>query len=523
MRFQILQAIIRPMKDRIISNVINCSVFAQEHSILEGVHLTIHAGQTWLITGPNGSGKSALGSALAGRLELEPGPEGLYQAPASCALVSFEEAARLIAEDRANDDSEFIEGGIDIGRTPRRLLRSAFSTAQPAEALETHPAVLDCGIVPILDRGLKYLSTGEIRRTMLAQALIAEPELLILDEPYEGLDARFRIFLDTLIRTWARSTGKALIVIMDRPDSIAAVFTNRLELAPQTRTNTTDDSNTHFFGQYSARDTQKLLAVPLTYAGQNTGSPLNPQRTPKGGTLVEMRTVSVAWSGRTVLDSLNWTLRAGEHWLIRGPNGSGKTTFLELITGDNPQAYRNAITVFGARRGSGESIWDIKARMGIVSHRLHQEYRMVGDLDLCSVLVSGMHDSIGLYERVPQSEIDRACLWLRLAGFSAKNSTAFSSLSYGEQRAVLILRAAIKCPEILILDEPCHGLDGEHRAAILHLLEKIAETGTTTLLHVTHDPTEVLPCERSILELDPASSPMWRVLTQEPQAVTIKQ
>lgn len=509
------------MKDRIITVLVNCTVSAQEQVILEGVHLAIHAGQTWLVTGPNGSGKSALGAALAGRLALTPGPEGLYQAPSSTALVSFEEAARLIAEDRASDDSEFTEGGIDIGRTPRRLLQTAFNTAQPPKTLETHPAVIDCGIVSILDRGLKYLSTGEIRRTMLAQALITEPDLLILDEPYEGLDARFRIFVDTLIRTWAGSTGKALIVIMDRPDSIPAVFPNRLELAPQTRTPGIMGDSPQPFRQFTTEETRNLLAVPLTYTRQNGDSPLNNRRTPEGATLVEMRNVSVSWSGRTVLDNLNWTLRAGEHWLIRGPNGSGKTTFLELITGDNPQAYCNAITVFGARRGSGESIWDIKARMGIVSHRLHQEYRMVGDLDLCSVLVSGMHDSIGLYERVPQSEIDRARLWLNLGGFTSKTGHPFNSLSYGEQRAVLILRAAIKCPEILILDEPCHGLDSEHHAAILHLLEKIAGTGTTTLLHVTHDPTEVLPCERSILELDPASSPMWRVLTQETQAVKI--
>ncbi|MDE5897662.1 MAG: ATP-binding cassette domain-containing protein, partial [Treponemataceae bacterium] len=228
--------------------------------------------------------------------------------------------------------------------------------------------------------------------------------------------------------------------------------------------------------------------------------------------LIEMRGVNVGWDGNLVLKDLSWTLHRNEHWLIRGPNGSGKTTFLELITGDNMQVFCNDVRLFGRRRGSGETVWDIRRRLGIVSYRLHVEYRMLGGCPLRDVVVSGFHDSIGLYEAQSDVEAAAAEKWLSLGGFAGRWDESFGSLSYGEQRAVLILRAAVKCPAVMILDEPCHGLDEQFRRKILDLLEIIAESRTTTLLHVTHEPSEVLPCEKHILELHPDEQPMYRIL-----------
>ena len=228
-------------------------------------------------------------------------------------------------------------------------------------------------------------------------------------------------------------------------------------------------------------------------------------------TLIEMNDVNVSWGDHAVLRHVNWSLRRGEHWLIQGPNGSGKTTLLELITGDNGQVFSNDVRLFGKRRGSGETIWDIKHRLGIVSYRLHVEYRMVGS-SLLDVIVSGFHDSIGLYKTPSDIEIDAAKKWLSLGGFAGRENETFHTLSYGEQRAILILRAAVKCPSILILDEPCHGLDEDFHQKILDLLEIIAESGTTTLLHVTHEMSEVLKCEHHLLELLPTQDPMYRIV-----------
>ena len=227
--------------------------------------------------------------------------------------------------------------------------------------------------------------------------------------------------------------------------------------------------------------------------------------------LITMNHVNVGWDDHKVLIDLSWQLNKGEHWLVRGPNGSGKTTFLELITGDNKQVFANDVWMFGKKRGSGETIWDIKKQLGIVSYRLHVEYRMLGGTSLQNVIISGFKDSIGMYEIPTDVEIAAARQWLKLGGFEGRESESFGNLSYGEQRAVLILRSAVKCPKILILDEPCHGLDEDYRQKILQLMELIAEGGTTTLLHVTHDPGEVLPCEKHILELQPGQNPMYKI------------
>ena len=199
--------------------------------------------------------------------------------------------------------------------------------------------------------------------------------------------------------------------------------------------------------------------------------------------------------------------------LIRGPNGSGKTTILELITGDNPQVFRNDVRLFGSRRGSGETIWELKARMGIVSYRLHLEYRFLEDLSLEEVLVSGLRDSIGLYGNpAGDGELLLARLWLSLAGFAGRGGERFGRLSYGEQRALLVARGAVKGPELLILDEPCHGLDDAHRDLVLNVLGAVAAHGRSTLLYVTHDPAELLPGLSRVLELRPGQSPMWAIL-----------
>ena len=218
-----------------------------------------------------------------------------------------------------------------------------------------------------------------------------------------------------------------------------------------------------------------------------------------------MKNVHVSWDNRMVLDSFSWQLQAGQHTLIRGPNGCGKTTLLKLITGDNPQVYANDITIFGLKRGSGESIWDIKSDIGYISYQLHLDYLYHGHASLEETLLSGFHDSIGLYSPAGSSEIGPMNQWLAIMGLSEKRHAPFVSLSWGEQRAALVARAAIKNPRLLILDEPCHGLDTVHRQRVLAVAEQIAQMGHSTLIHVTHDPTERLSCIRQTLDFVPMS------------------
>lgn len=538
----------------------NCRIENSRGVVLQDVSWEMKDGESWLVIGPNGGGKADFLKALAGEEKIVPcgGAAGRGAAvgagiglagvpvPSDVELVSLERAARLIQEERENDESEFVEGGVDIGRTGRLFILQGLypalkkgvplspALADEAARLENHPAVKLCGIEKILDRGLKYMSTGEIRRTLLARALVSGKKLLILSDPFAGLDIQSRtILLDFFNNIVAKQTP-SVILAMERwheiPDSITHVLEfrdkaisfcgsrseyeklreeqsdglDKASLAEDFKDTLRETSVLRGGGQGDVAANTAVADVAVSMAAQNNSA--------SSEILVEMHDVHVGWDGKYVLDGLNWTLRAGEHWLLRGPNGSGKTTLLELITGDNMQVFSNDIKIFGKRRGSGETIWDIKKQLGIVSYRMHVEYRMLGGTSLRDVIISGFRDSIGLYGAGTDVECDAANRWLALGGFKGRESERFGELSYGEQRAILILRSAVKSPKILILDEPCHGLDESFREKILHLITLICQTGSTTVLHVTHDPSEVLPCEKHILELHPGEKPMYKTL-----------
>lgn len=524
------------MSNKLVS-IRNCKIQNKIETIMQDVNWSFNKGDAWLITGPNGGGKADFIYALAEKFSFVPNDfeaEYFNCFQKNVAIVSLEEAASLIEEERNRDESEYMDKE-DIGRTGRAYISEVLGGSSKKNAalpkiawrLETMAEVKLCGIEKILDRGLRYMSTGEIRRTLLCRALLSGCKLLILSDPFAGLDVESRKILFEFFTTIvskqhlnSENSFPNIILCMERfheiPDTINKVlefkenkisfcgskndYENMLEKAKIEKTKNRENEKKVFLTELEKiMNESKVLSEKI-----------NCVEVPKS--LIKFDKVNVGWEDHKVLVNLEWEVKKGEHYLVRGPNGSGKTTIMELITGDNMQVFREPIYLFGNRRGTGESIWDIKRHLGIVSYRLHVEYRMVGGTSLQNVLISGFHDSIGLYEFPTDYEIAVAKAWLKLAGFTGREQETFANLSYGEQRAILILRAAVKSPRVLILDEPCHGLDENYREKILDLLETIAETGTTTLLHVTHDPTEVLTCEKHILELHPNESPMFKII-----------
>jgi molybdate transport system ATP-binding protein len=174
----------------------------------------------------------------------------------------------------------------------------------------------------------------------------------------------------------------------------------------------------------------------------------------------------------------------GQHTLVTGPNGSGKSTLLQLITGDHPACYQNDLTLFGIKRGSGESIWDLKKDMGIVGSELHRNYHVPGSA--LSVVLSGYFDSIGVYRQASPGQTAEAMAWLERINMKEKARTSFRDLGFADQRLVLIARALIKLPRLLILDEPTQGLDESNRKAVLDFIEAIAGENICTILYVSH-------------------------------------
>src|SRR5574344_77765 len=560
------------MAENHLITINNCSIQDRYRIQMPRVDRNMDEGEAWLVIGPNGGGKAEFVRGLAGQFEFVPnsvssedeatlsdrtkngaGEAGFRDAKSvplyssvftgSTAIVSLEEAAALIEEERERDESEILDHE-DIGRTGRAYICEVLGGSSKKNAplppiasrLETLPQVKLCGIEKILDRGLRYMSTGEIRRTLLCRALLSGCKLIILSDPFAGLDVESRTilleFFNTIVgkQLVTGTTGGSptesgfphIILCMERFHEIPSSINRVLEFTGKKISYCGDRSSYEKIlaakneAAAKTRDADKKAFLDSLEKIRNESEVLTDDinSTPVPDTLIEFKNVNVGWGDHHVLVNLNWTLKPNEHWLIRGPNGSGKTTMLELITGDNMQVYREDSSLFGKRRGTGETLWDIKKQLGIVSYRLHVEYRMVGGTDLESVIISGFHDSIGLYEIASDFEKATADAWLALAGFKGREHETFSMLSYGEQRAILILRAAVKRPRVLIRDEPCHALDDNYRQKIIDLLEMVAETGTTTLLHVTHDPSEVLPCEHHVLALHPDEDPMFRIIEQ---------
>ena len=540
--------------ERTVFSLKNVRIQDLKGTKIERLDWQMKLGEAWLVIGPNGGGKADFLAALSGEkmfIDNESGSVLPSVFENSTETVSLEKAALLIQEERDLDESEYMDR-IDEGRSGRRFICEVLGGPDSkhrnvplppvASRLETLPEVKLCGVEKILDRGLKFMSTGEIRRTLLCRALLSGKKLLILSDPFAGLDAQSRSILLEFFQKMVKRqnegslNGTSIILAMERYHEIPDSITNVLEftdkkvsfcgskkeyekiLEKRSAKNELERvaEKQEFLSQLSEAQGAVVARAAVAEAVSEVGagvpeSDSDAQNSPENA-LVCMNGVNVGWDGRQVLKDFSWKVLPGQHWFIRGPNGSGKTTLLELITGDNKQVYCNDVWLFGRKRGTGESIWDIKKNLGIVSYRLHVEYRMVGGTCLEDVIISGFRDSIGLYEQKTDMEISAAKKWLKLAGFEGREMESFGNLSYGEQRAVLIMRAAVKSPKLLILDEPCHGLDEQYRQKILDLLETVALSGTTTLLHVTHDPTEVLEAEKHILELCPGEEPMYRII-----------
>jgi molybdate transport system ATP-binding protein len=516
----------------------DCRIGPALSPIITSLSWRLLPGEVWAVVGPSGGGKDAFAAALAGQLPLVPNSGGLclHRFATTSAIVSFEAAAALLERERYNDDSDFVEGGVSEGTSVRAFIAASLPAGEqpdyPAGAgLEAHPAAIACGLAEFMDRGLKRLSTGECRRALLCRAVVARPGLIIAVEPYDGLDSAMRGRLRSLLDRLATAANS------HAADAPALIIVDRLEHWPAAvnRVLVIEAGAISYAGDRSgyAAWLATQASLPPTLSGAGTSLDPHSQlaggasRSPRGQSdgssspdsvtdqtiLVQLRDIHVAWSGRAVLSGLTWTVRRGEHWLVRGPNGSGKTTLLELITGDNPQAYSNDVRVFGQRRGAGQTIWELKSRIGIVSYRLHLEYRYLDELPLDDVLISGLRDSIGLYTTASPGERELARNWLALAGFADRFRERFGQLSFGEQRCLLVARAAIKHPDLLVLDEPCHGLDEVQRNFVMTLMSAIAARGHSTIIHVTHDPDEVQSFERHVLELRPGESPAWAIIT----------
>lgn len=454
--------------------------------------LTLRAGESWAFVGTNGSGKSALARGLAGELNLL---KGEYQSDFTrLTRLSFEQLQKLVSDEWQRNNTDLLSPGEDdTGRTTAEIIQDEVKDPARCEHLAEQ-----FGISPLLDRRFKYLSTGETRKTLLCQALMSQPELLILDEPFDGLDVQSRAQLASLLAS-LNQQGYTLVLVLNRFDEIPDFIQHAGVLA---------DCNLTETGEKTALLKQALIAQ-LAHSEQLDGITLPEPDAPSARHALDphqprivLRDGVVAYDDRPILNRLSWTVNPGEHWQIVGPNGAGKSTLLNLITGDHPQGYSNDLTLFGRRRGSGETIWDIKKHIGYVSSSLHLDYRV--STTVRNVILSGYFDSIGIYQAVSDKQHKLAQQWLDILGMDNRVADApFHSLSWGQQRLALIVRALVKHPTLLILDEPLQGLDPLNRQLIRRFVDVLISEGETQLLFVSHHAEDAPSCITHRLEFVP--------------------
>ncbi len=428
----------------------------------------IDRSENWAVIGNNGSGKTLLGEILSAPEISE-----------SVGYISFEKVEALLEEERKKDDTDFMDK-LD----PGTLVKDYLSDLKGVFDLEN-----------IKDRGLKFLSTGELTKVVILKELEKNPDYLVLDEPYDGLDIESQGTLYNFIEELIKSEI-TLILILNRESDIhplishvAFMHNNRLILQGEKDDILNSESfNTirHFSGN-----------IPETLPGIEKFSNEVEE-------LILFNNVSIAFGETKVLNNISWRVNTKDHYKIIGPNGSGKSTLLKIVSADNHQSYGQDITLFGMKRGTGESIWDIKKHIGLVSSTLQKDYRV--SISVLNVILSGYFDTIGLYDIPTPTQISEAKEWIKIIGLYDKKENSFKELSYGEQRVILIIRAMVKHPKILILDEPCLGLDQVNRELILLLLDSIAKKGETTLLYVSHRKEDYIESIKKELYLEPSEN-----------------
>ena len=342
------------------------------------------------------------------------------------------------------------------------------------------------------DKYIISLSSGELRKFQLAKALGTGPRVMIMDNPFIGLDWQTREQLRTLLQQLTEQTHLLIILVLSKTDDIPDFITHVIPV-----------EGLRVLPKITRQEYEKAIlerkVVKLTEEKRNwiTGLPekdlsKEPFYPQDGSEMLKFCNVSIRYGTHTILKDLNWTVNEGEKWAMSGENGAGKSTLLSLVCADNPQAYACHIELFGHRRGTGESIWQIKRHIGYVSPEMHRAY--LKDLPAIDIVASGLTDSVGLYTR-PRPEQKQICLgWMRIFGIEQLAERTFLKLSSGEQRLCLLARAFVKDPELLILDEPLHGLDNRNRALVKDIIDTFCQRKHKTLVMVTHYREEFPKC-----------------------------
>ncbi|RTL60386.1 MAG: ATP-binding cassette domain-containing protein [Sphingobacteriales bacterium] len=450
--------------------------------LLNNINLTIQKDEQWAIIGHSGSGKTTLAHALTGKI--------FFSGKIIFQHNNDADGKKIMLVEQQHHFKN-LSNTADLYYQQRFNSFDSEDTITVESALQHLPGkekwIKLLHLTPLLSKPLIQLSNGENKRLQLVKALSANPALLILDNPFIGLDAEGRTTLHSIFTSIIKE-GIHLLLITS-PNEIPQCITNIFVL-----------ENGKMIWQGKKKDYQPTRFHQTKNAAfVTTIKNIPAPGYPPFKHAVQMKNVSVRYGNKTILDNINWTIKKGECWCLSGPNGAGKSTLLSLINADNPQAYANEIYLFDKRRGKGESIWDIKKQIGYVSPELHLFFEQHNSC--FQVIASGLFDTIGLFRQLTATQEQQVQQWVNLFNLKKFQHKAMFTLANSEQRIVLLARALIKNPPLLILDEPCQGLDDDQTSYFIQLVNEICKQFGTTLIFVSHYQKDIPACVTHFFQL----------------------
>ncbi|WP_211316468.1 ATP-binding cassette domain-containing protein [Niabella yanshanensis] len=455
-----------------IVDIKNLSARYEAKNVLHNISLSIQPGENYVIRGESGSGKTTLGKVIAGLVKYT-GELNIHLSPASALkpAVHFVESWYRFTN---------LEGDRNFYYQQRYNHQQKRDTVTIARELELYgkehsldiaalnELITTFSYAKVLDEQLFEISSGEHKKLQLIKALWLSPQLLIIDQPYTGLDVKARAHLNQVLNNYVEKGGTLTLISNDTelPDSInRAIF-----MKDGTLINSNTPLNLH---EKELKPLPSFLLQRPQYTSHN---------------IISMKNIRVRYDQKEVLSGVDWEVNAGERWLLQGHNGSGKSTLLSLITGDHPQAYANDIKLFGVQRGGGESIWDIKRRIGMISPEMHWYFD--ANATVLQSLASGFFDSNGLYRQLRYTQKQQLEELLQFLDLQDVKNELLSTQPLGKQRLALLGRTIIKNPQLLVLDEPCQGLDQQQTQYFNKLVDEISKNGVT-IIYVGHFETQL--------------------------------
>ena len=454
-----------------------------EWRLAEPVNFHLAKGEHVAIVGRNGGGKSMLVDMITGKHPVYPGQLSYsFDEPYNnLKHITFRDTyggdndRTYFLQQRWNQ-MEIDEETPTVGSKLEEAFLLAGDDTPERRAFQKHLYQL-FHFEDLLDKYIILLSSGELRKYKLVANLFTKPKVLIIENPFIGLDAETRDQVKQLLATLAGQQDMQIILVLSKIDEIPEFITRVIKML-----------DLRFVEDIVVKTYYPIDRCPHAILLQKPNNiPPLPQQ------IIQFNNVTIRYGERTILKDLNWVVLKGEHWALSGQNGAGKSTLLSLVCADNPQAYANDISLFGHRRGSGESIWDIKKHIGYVSPEMHRSYKQ--NIPAIEIVASGLKDTVGLYARPTEAERAVCLEWMNLFGIKHLADRNFQEMSSGEQRLVLLARAFVKSPDLLILDEPLHGLDLCNRNLVKAIVDRyMFENPDRTLIYVTHYENELPNC-----------------------------